>query len=83
MTTPNNEQQIPVQARFFVQFIDDESEDWNEGSTWAPTEEMGKQLLELFKNTIENDEAMKGRLTNARYRLVRRYVTNAEVVSEL
>lgn len=74
--------EIPVQARYFVQFIDDQSDDWNEGSTWAPNEQMGRKLLEVFKHTIENDPNMEGRLNNAKYRLVRRYVTNAEVVHE-
>lgn len=76
-------QNIPVQPRFFVQFIDDQSDDWNEGSTWAPTEEMGRKLLEVFKHTIENDPNMQDRLTNAKYRLVRRYVTNPEIVDEV
>lgn len=90
MTTPDHNpagpptpRDIPMQARYFVQFIDDQSDDWNESSAWAPNEEIGRKLLEVFKHTMEGDSAMAGRLSNARYRLVRRYVTNADVVAEV
>lgn len=90
MTTPHHNpvapatpRDNPMQARYFVQFIDDQSDDWNEFSAWAPNEEMGRKLLEVFKHTIESDPAMAGRLSNARYRLVLRYVTNADVVAEV